>query len=105
MKAHQEGTVEERPRTSGSSPRALGEGLPGSRGPQGKAHMAGLAWMLKGQQAACTAGAEGGRERQLDQRQKPQLTGSSSWVRTTARESLRSQPLVQCLAHNRPSKC
>lgn len=48
VKAHQEGTVEERPRTSGSSPRALGEGLPGSRGPQGKAHMAGLAWDAQG---------------------------------------------------------
>lgn len=105
MKAHQEGTVEERPRTSGSSPRALGEGLPGNRGPQGKAHMAGLAWDPQGTASSLYSWAGGGRARKLDQRQKPRLTGSSSWVRTTSRAFLRSQHLVQCLTHNRPSKC
>lgn len=41
----------------------MGARLPGSRHTQGKAHIAGLAWDVKGQQAAYAAGAERVRER------------------------------------------
>lgn len=63
MKAHQEGTVEERHRTLGSSSRTLWVQGFLAAGTQGKAHIAGLAWDVKGQQAAYAAGAERVRER------------------------------------------